>query len=284
MKSHISELMASGTFHSVAAFFLNILYAILILLIANFMARASHRQILAVSKRNPKLDDTLFRFLGNIVRYLVLAFAVIFVLNRFGIQTTSLVALIGAAGLAVGLALQGTLSNLAAGIMLILFRPFRVGNYVEAASQAGTVEEISLFYTEMKTYDGLKLIVPNKDIWASSIKNYSVNTQRLIDLTIGVSYGSDLKKAAAILNDVATGDARVLSDPAPFIKVKELGDSSVNFVFRVWVASGDWWVTKCEITEKIKLALDEAGVEIPFPTRTLSFSNPLDIAGTRANG
>jgi small conductance mechanosensitive channel len=279
MNSHLSALMASGAFHAVVSFFLNILYAIVILLVARFIASATHRQISSVSKRNPKFDDTLFRFLGNIAKYLILAIAVIFVLNRFGIQTTSLVALIGAAGLAIGLALQGTLSNLAAGMMLIFFRPFRVGNYVEAASQAGTVEEISLFYTEMKTYDGLKLIVPNKDIWASPIKNYSANTQRLVDLSIGVSYGSDLKRAAEVLHKVAAQDKRVLVEPGPFIKVKELGDSSVNFAFRVWVASSDWWVTKCEMNEKIKLALDEAGVEIPFPTRTLNFSNSLELVG-----
>ncbi|MDE2239269.1 MAG: mechanosensitive ion channel [Rhodospirillales bacterium] len=277
----VSALVTAGTIHSLAAFFLNVVYALLILLVAHFGARWIHRYIVSYSVKSPHLDATLFRFFGTIARYLVLAFAIIFVLNRFGIQTASLIAVLGAAGLAVGLAVQGTLSNLAAGIMLILFRPFRVGNYVQVASQAGTVLDVNLFYTELKTYDGLQILVPNKDVWAASIINYSNVQNRLIDLTIGVSYGCDLKHASAVLAQVAASDPRVLADPAPFIKVKDLGESSVDFVFRVWTKGSDWWVTKCEITEQIKLSLDEAGIEIPFPNRTLTFANPLEVAGEK---
>lgn len=277
----ISDLLTAGTIHSLAAFCLNVLYAIIILLVAHFGSRALHRYIVSYSLKSPHLDATLFRFFGTIARYLVLVFAFIFVLSRFGIQTASLIAVLGAAGLAVGLAVQGTLSNLAAGIMLILFRPFRVGNYVQVSSQAGTVLDVNLFYTELKTYDGLQVLVPNKDVWAASITNYSNVQNRLIDLTIGVSYGCDLKHASAILAQVAANDSRVLTDPVPFIKVKDLGESSVDFVFRVWTKGSDWWVAKCEITEQIKLSLDEAGIEIPFPNRTLTFANKLEVAGEK---
>ncbi len=274
----VSTLVTAGTVHSLAVFFLNIVYALVILLVAHFGARALHHHIVSYSRKSAHLDETLFRFFGTIVRYLVMAFAIIFVLNRFGIQTASLIAMLGAAGLAVGLAVQGTLSNLAAGIMLILFRPFRTGNYVQVSSQAGTVLDVSLFYTELKTYDGLQVLVPNKDVWAASITNYSNVQNRLIDMTIGVSYGCDLRRASAILAQVAGSDPRVLTDPAPFIKVKELGESSVDFVFRVWTKGSDWWVTKCEITEQIKLSLDEAGIEIPFPNRTITFANPIEFS------
>lgn len=255
---------------------LNVLYAIVILIVAQMIASWAKRRIEGVAVRHPRLDVTLFGFIANVVKYVILAMAAIFILNRFGIQTTSLVALIGAAGLAIGLALQGALSNLAAGVMIIMFRPFRVGQYIEAGSVAGTVTEITLFFTEMKTYDGLQVIVPNSDIWSSAIKNYSVNPTRLVDLTIGVSYDSDLRAAERVLAQIAQDDPRVLDDPAPFIKVKELGDSSVDFVFRVWANSSDWWALKCDLNRAIKEGFDAAGVGIPFPTQTVIYpSDPV---------
>jgi small conductance mechanosensitive channel len=251
---------------------LNVLYAIVILIVSQIIANWAKRRIEGVAKRHPRLDVTLFGFIANVVKYVILAMAAIFILNRFGIQTTSLVALIGAAGLAIGLALQGALSNLAAGVMIIMFRPFRVGQYIEAGSVAGTVQEITLFFTEMKSYDGLQVIVPNSDIWSSAIKNYSVNTTRLVDLTIGVSYDSDLRVAERILKQIAEEDPRVLDDPAPFIKVRELGDSSVDFVFRVWANSSDWWALKCDLNRAIKEGFDAEGVGIPFPTQTVIYA------------
>lgn len=253
----------------IVAMAMNVIYAMLILVVALMLANWAKARIEGFARRHPKVDATLFGFLGNIAKWAVLVIALIFVLNRFGIQTTSLVAVIGAAGLAIGLALQGTLSNLAAGIMMVVFRPFRVGHYIEAGGQAGSVMEISLFYTELKTYDGLQVIVPNSDIWSSAIKNYSVNPTRMMDLTVGVSYGSDLQKAQEILERLATSDPRALADPAPFVKVKELGASSVDFVFRVWANSSDWWVLKCDLTRRIKEEFDANGIEIPFPTQTL---------------
>ncbi len=258
-----------NTISNVLPFVLNLFYAIVILLVAMIFAAWIRRRIFALSTKYQRLDATLFHFLANLARYLILAIAIIFLLGRFGIQTTSLVAMLGAAGLAVGLALQGTLSNLASGVMLLAFRPFRIGDLIEGASQFGVVQGISLFVTELKTYDGIKVIVSNSELWSSAIKNYSANPIRMIDITVGVSYTSDLKRTSAVLNTLAQSDKRILEDPAPFIKVKNLGDSSIDFCFRVWVETPDWWVTQCELTERIKLALDEAGIDIPFPTRTL---------------
>lgn len=253
---------------------LNVIYAIVIFVIALAVAGWARRRVEAFAKRHPRVDATLFGFLGNVMKYAILVLALIFVLSRFGIQTTSLVAVIGAAGLAIGLALQGTLSNLAAGVMLVMFRPFRVGDYIEAGGQAGSVREISLFYTEMATYDGLQIIMPNSDIWSSAIKNYSTNPTRMMDLTIGVSYGSDLQTAQDILERIASSDPRALQDPAPFVKVKDLGASSVDFVFRVWANRADWWALKCDLTRRIKEEFDAAGVQIPFPTQTLVYDPP----------
>ena len=247
----------------------NVVAALVILLVAIAISAWAKRRIVALSNRYARLDDTLFGFLGNMVKYLVLAIGVIFILNRFGIQTTSLAALLGAAGLAIGLALQGTLSNLAAGVMIILFRPFRQGDFIAAGSESGTVTEIQLFYTVLTTYDGIQIIVPNGDIWSKSIINYSANPTRMMDLTIGVAYDADLKKTQEVLERISLSDERALKDPAPTIRVKALGDSSVDFTFRVWANSSDFWALQADYTRKIKEEFDANGIGIPFPTRTL---------------
>lgn len=268
----LADYITAERIDTVIALSLNVVYALVILIVALAFSGWAKRRIEAISERHPRMDATLFGFLGNIAKYIILAMAAIFILNRFGIQTTSLVALIGAAGLAIGLALQGALSNLAAGVMIILFRPFRVGHFIEAGSSSGTVREISLFFTELKTYDGLQLILPNSDIWSSSIKNYSVNATRLVDLTIGVSYDSDLRTAEKVLKQIAEEEPRILAEPEPFIKVRELGDSSVDFVFRVWANSADWWALKCDLNRAIKEGFDAEGVGIPFPTQTVIYA------------
>lgn len=248
---------------------LNVIYAIVILTVALYLSGWMRRRINGLAEHHPRLDPTLFSFVGNLAKYLVLLLAVVFVLSRFGIQTTSLVALIGAAGLAIGLALQGTLSNLAAGVMIVLFRPFRVGDAIDAGDASGTVREISLFSTELRTYDGLQVIVPNGDIWASAITNYSANPQRMVDLTVGVAYDTNLRRAREVLAAVLAAEPRILREPAPFVKVKELGDSAVTLHVRGWVARGDYLDTRCDVTEAVKTALDAAGIDIPFPTQTL---------------
>ncbi|WP_406720298.1 mechanosensitive ion channel [Thioclava litoralis] len=256
---------------------LNVLTALVILIIALFISGWAKGRISRLAARHRRLDDTLFGFLGNIAKYLILAIGFIFILNRFGIQTTSLAALIGAAGLAIGLALQGTLSSLASGVMIIMFRPFRVGDYIAAGSESGTVTEISLFYVILKTYDGIQIVVPNSDIWSSSITNYSANTTRMMDLTIGISYDSDIKLAKEILQKIVDEDPRVLKDPAPTIGVKELGDSSINLLFRAWCNTDVYWKFRWELFEFVKKEFDANGIGIPFPTREIVFDNKLEM-------
>lgn len=225
--------------------------------------------IVRYAREYDHIDETLFSFLGAMARYAILALAGIFILAQFGVQTTSLVALIGAAGLAIGLALQGTLSNIAAGVMLIVFRPFKVGDFVDVNGGSGTVKEINLFTTELATVDNLQLIIPNKDVFGSAITNYSHHDQRRVDLIFGVGYGANLKAAEAAIRGEIDKDDRILRDPEPFVKVGNLGDSSVDFYTRVWVDRADYFGVKCDLQRSVKEALDKAGVEIPFPTRTI---------------
>lgn len=248
---------------------LNVVYAAVILVVAYWVSGRVKTFLGRVGDNKPEIDDTLFTFLGSLAQYLILALAVIFVLNRFGIQTTSLVALLGAAGLAIGLALQGTLSNIAAGVMLVAFRPFKLEQFVELAGYSGTVKQITLFTTEIATMDNVQITIPNKQVWDSAIKNYSAYNTRMVDLTIGVSYAADLKLAEDVMTQIVTADARGFVDPAPFIKVTDLAESSVDFKVRVWCTSSDYWGLRCDLTRQIKDRFDAEGIEIPFPTRTI---------------
>lgn len=235
-----------------------------------FMASGRLRRYLArVGDKNTEIDATLFTFLGVLARYLILGIALIFVLNRFGVQTTSLVALLGAAGLAIGLALQGTLSNIAAGVMLVAFRPFKLGQFVELAGYSGTVKAISLFTTEIATLDNVQITLPNGQVWDSAIKNYSAYDTRMVDLTIGVAYQADLKRAQSVMAALVQDDARAFAAPEPFIKVAELGQSSVDFKLRVWCKASDYWALRCDLLHRIKDGFDAEGIDIPFPTRTI---------------
>jgi small conductance mechanosensitive channel len=191
------------------------------------------------------------------------------VLNTFGVQTTSVVAVIGAAGLAIGLALQGTLSNVAAGVMLILFRPIQVGDFVEVAGKMGTVKQINLNFTELADLSNVHVIVPNSEVWGNIITNYSVNKTRRAEWHFGVGYGANLKTAEEVIRSTIMSDPRAMAEPEPFIQVNNLGDSSVDFLVRVWCTAGDYFGFKADMTRRVKEALDEAGVDIPFPTRTI---------------
>jgi small conductance mechanosensitive channel len=215
------------------------------------------------------LDDTLFGFFGSLARWVILVIAGIFILGQFGIQTTSLVALIGAAGLAIGLALQGTLTNLAAGVMLLIFRPFKVGDYITAGGHSGTVKAIDLFTTELATPDNVQIIVPNGQIWSGSITNFSAHETRRVDLAFGVGYGVNLKDAESLIRDLIDADERIHTDPEPFVKVTNLGDFAVDFTVRVWSDAGDYWGIKHDLTRAVKEAFDENGIDIPFPTQTV---------------
>ena len=253
----------------IVANLLNVIYALGILILGFLLAGWVRRILVEQSRKYEQLDDTLFTFLGSLARYTVILFTGLIVLSRFGIETTSFIAVLGAAGLAIGLALQGTLSNVAAGVMLMVFRPFRLGQFIEAAGHAGTVKEINLFTTELATGDNVQIIIPNGAIWSGSITNYSHHDTRRVDLVFGVSYGSDLKVAEGVLKGLINDDPRVHHDPEPFCKVTSLGDSSVDFTLRLWCDSGDYWSIKHDMTRAAKDAFDEAGIDIPFPTTTV---------------
>ncbi len=215
--------------------------------------------------RKSKTDETLVKFLSSLTKTGLLVILFIVILNQLGVQTTSFVAIIGAIGLAIGFALQGSLSNFAAGVMLILFRPFKAGDFVEAGGTIGSVEEIGIFSTIMKTPDNKKIIVPNSNITGGNIINYSAKETRRVDLVFGIGYDDNLKKAKQILEQILQADDRILKDPAPVVAVSELGDSSVNFVVRPWVKSSDYWSVYWDLTEKVKLTFDAEGISIPYP-------------------
>ncbi|WP_422075844.1 mechanosensitive ion channel family protein [Tranquillimonas rosea] len=248
----------------------NVVAAILILIAGYIIGGWIKRRIRRVAERHETLDTTLFNFLGNLARYAVLVFAFLFVLNTFGIRTTSLVAVIGAAGLAVGLALQGTLSNIAAGVMIIFFRPIKTGDFVEVNGQMGTVKEVSLNFTELATIGNVQVIIPNSEVWGNTIVNYSSYPKRRAEWTFGVGYGSNLATAEKVIHDTIMADERSLTEPdEPFIKVNNLNDSSVDFLVRVWCTADDYFAYQADMKRAVKEALDNADVTIPFPTRTL---------------
>jgi len=213
------------------------------------------------------VDETLISFVGNLTYIALLIFVIIAALNQLGVQTTSFIAIIGAAGLAIGLALQGSLANFAAGVLMIIFHPFKVGDYIEAAGVAGVVEEIQIFTTQLKTPDNKTIIIPNASVTGGSITNYSAKDTRRVDLVIGVGYGDDLKRVREVLEEVLAKDDRILDDPAPTIGVLELGDNSVNFAVRPWVKAEDYWGVYFDSTETVKRRFDEEGISIPFPQR-----------------
>jgi len=258
---------------TVIAWSTNILLAIVILLIGLWFAGKVKSLITKLSKKHGKLDDTLFRFLGSVARYIILAFVLIAVLNRFGVQTASIIALLGAAGLAVGLALQGAMSNLAAGVMLLLFRPYKVGDFIEAADRFGNVTEIDLFTTILQTFDNQQIIIPNSQIWGAQIINHSHHAIRGVDMHFGVAYGESTDEARRVIEEVLTNHAHVLNDPAPFIEVETLNDSSVDFLVRPFCEGAHYFDILYSVPEQIKKALDANHIEIPFPHRKVIVVN-----------
>lgn len=214
-----------------------------------------------------KLDKTLVSFVGNLLYYALLGFTIIAAMSQMGIETTSFAAAIAAAGLAVGLALQGSLSNFASGIMIVLFRPFKVGDFIEAAGATGTVDSLNILTTTLKTPDNKIVIIPNKNILSGNITNFSARDTRRIDLVFSIGYDDDIKAAKKILEKLVKADKRILEDPAPMISVMELAANSVDFAVRPWVKSSDLWATRCDLIEAVKLEFDKAGISIPFPQR-----------------
>src|SRR6056297_2779087 len=214
---------------------------------------------------NPRIDDTLGNFVASIVKWAILLVVLIAVLGIFGIEATSLVAVLGAATLAIGLALQGTLSDLAAGFMLILFRPYKLGQYVDIGGTAGTVVDLNLFITELVTPDNVQIILPNGQAWGAVITNYSHHATRRCDLSFGIDYNDDADRAIGIILDLARADSRVQDDPEPWARVVNLGDSSVDIGVRLWCDAADYWDLKFDMTKAVKEAFDAGGVSIPYP-------------------
>ncbi len=255
-----------------AGLLLNVILALVVFFIGRWAAGVITRICQGLMAK-ARVDETLRRFLSNIVYAGLLVLVVIAALDRLGVDTTSFAAVLAAAGLAVGLALQSSLSNFASGVMLILFQPFRLGDFVEAGGTKGIVEEIHIFHTIMRTGDNLQIIVPNGQITGDTITNYSTKPTRRIDLEIGCGYDDDLQKVKAYLEEVVRQDSRILPEPEPVVAVGSLGDSSVNFVVRPWVANADYWQTRWDLIEQIKVGFDEKGFSIPFPQRDVHVHN-----------
>lgn len=216
-------------------------------------------------KANPRIDDTLGSFVASIVKWVILLMVLVAVLGLFGIEATSLVAVLGAATLAIGLALQGTLSDLAAGFMIILFRPYKLGQFIDIGGTAGTVKDINLFITELATPDNVQIIIPNGQAWGAVIRNFSHHDTRRVDCVFGIDYGDNAETAKAVILEQVAADARILSDPAPWVRVTNLGDSSVDLTLRVWVPAADYWEVKFHLTQAVKEAFDARGISIPYP-------------------
>ncbi len=239
--------------------------ALIVLIIGLRVAGWLGRLVRAVSLRQENIDDTLGNFFGSLVRWAVTAAVFIAVLQVFGVPATSFVAILGALTLAIGLSLQGALGNIASGVMIMIFRPYKLGDYVEAAGAAGTVKDINLFQTVLATPDNVQVMVPNSQAIDGVILNYSGYDTRRVDITFGIDYGDDIDKAIGIIKSVVDADDRIRRDPEPFAKVVNLGDSSVDIATRNWVKSADYWNVKFDLTRQIKEAFDQQGISIPYP-------------------
>lgn len=279
-QADIAQNLTNGDFWSGAldflktngpAYGLKVVMAIVILLVGRVVA-GSLRGALGKVMKVRHVDPSLIGFVGSLAYFTIIAFTVVAVIGQFGVQTASFVALLGAAGFAVGMALQGTLGNFASGVMILLFRPFKAGDFIEAAGVMGSVQEIQIFSTTLSTPDNVKIVVPNGSLFGGIIKNYNGYETRRLDMVMGIGYGSDIDRAMAIIKDLLGKDERVLADPAPVVAVAELANSSVNIVIRPWVMSGDYWNLKFDFQKSCKEAFDAAGIEIPFPQSVVHLS------------
>lgn len=241
-----------------------LLIAVVVFIVGRILVKVVMSMVRGIMTR-AKTDEILVNFVSSILNMLLMLVVVVVSLDQLGVDTTSLVALVGAAGLAVGLALKDSLQNFAAGVMLVLFRPFKTGDFVEIAGVSGVVEKITIFSTLIRTGDNKEVIVPNGSIYSGTIINYSARDTRRIDLVIGVDYSSDVREVKRVLEDILNSHPLVLKDPEPVVALVELGDSSVNFNFRPWVKTDDYWSVRAELLEQVKLTLDEQGIGIPFP-------------------
>jgi len=261
MEVSINQIMDLFVFYGI-----KVIAAIVIYVIGRWVAGLCQRIVDKIMAKR-EVDPTVASFVGKLTYIGLLVFFILAALGQLGIQTTSFIAVIGAAGLAIGLALQGSLANFAAGFLLLIFRPFRVGDYIEGGGTAGTVEKIQLFTTQLKTPDNKTVIVPNSGMTGGNIVNFSSKGTRRVDMVFGIGYSDDIDRARSVIEEVIASDERVLKDPAPVVALFELGDSSVNFVARPWVNATDYFTVLWDITEKVKKRFDEEGISIPFPQR-----------------
>ena len=261
MEQYLDKIMEMVSLYGV-----KIITAVIVFIVGRWVAKGVRALVVRVMNK-AKIDPILVGFTSNIAYIALLAFVVLAALGQLGIQTTSFIAILGAAGLAIGLALQGSLANFAAGFLMVIFRPFNVGDYIEGAGMEGTVEQIQIFTTTLVTLDNKTVIIPNAKLTEDNIVNYTVKGIRRVDLVFGIGYGDDIDKARQIIDDVLGKDKRILNDPAIQISVAELGDSSVNFVVRPWVKCDDYWDVYMDTTENIKKGFDAGGINIPFPQR-----------------
>ena len=260
---------------SVIKFGKALLLTVLVILLAWIFSKILRKVILKAVRKIPKVDDSIGKILYGIARTFVWIFAFLIVLDLFGINTASILTVLGAAGLAVGLAMKESLSNIAAGLMLLFLHPYKVGDYVECGSISGTIEEMGLFTTTLKTFDGLFISAPNNVIFGSPVKNYSRNPLRMVNITVGIAYGDSLAKGLEILRDYLMKNEFVLKDPAPQVLVADLADSSVNLTLRFWAVRENYWKAFWSVKEGLKSTIESAGLNIPFPQRVITFANPL---------
>ncbi len=249
--------------------------AILIFYVGRFIARMASNGVRKLMQ-SQEVDKILESFVSNLLYWALMTFVIIATINQLGVQTTSLIAIMGAAGLAIGLSLQGSLSNFAAGVLIVMFRPYKVGDWVEAAGISGSVVQVQILTTILKTGDNKQIVVPNSAIMGSIITNYSANETRRVDLTVGVSYDDDLDKVRATIRELVDADDRILKDPECLIAVAELGDSSVNFTVRPWVKTADYWGVFFDLTEAIKKRFDQEGISFPFPQQDVHLYRQAD--------
>jgi small conductance mechanosensitive channel len=268
-----TQQLIDAAWNMVVNHYLDVVSAIVILTVGRVFAGWA-RKLTRKALERGNVDATLVPFLAKLVYYAVLAVVLIAVLNRVGIATTSVVAIFGAAGLAVGLAMQNTLANFASGVMLLLFRPFKLGDYIDAGGTAGTVMEIGIFATTLKSPDNIKITVPNSQVYGSTISNFNGYETRRIDMMMGISYDDNIQTALDTIRSIVTADGRVLADPEPQIAVSNLGDSSVDIVVRPWVNAADYWAVRFDLTRELKEGLEGAGCSIPYPQRDVHMYQP----------
>jgi small conductance mechanosensitive channel len=264
------EFITSMQTEYVVPWAINIVSALAVFMIGRLAIRIISGIIEKVLRKS-KMDNMLVNFVLSIISALMLLFVLVASLDQLGVDTSSLIAIVGAAGLAIGLSLQDSLKNFAAGVLLVVFRPFREGDFVEAAGVSGVVERITIFNTFMRTGDNREVIVPNGPIYGGVIVNYSKRETRRVDMTFGIGYDANLLQAKQLLQEILAEDERILKEPEPVVAVSELADSSVNFVVRPWVNTADYWAVLWDTNEKVKLRFDEAGISIPFPQMDVHF-------------